>query len=57
MSENNYFDKFMDDLVKRQQLEQERMRQLQQHEEQANLRRTLDHRYREHLMHRIRYTK
>jgi len=57
MKENNYFDKFMDDLVKRQIGEQERLQQLQQYEEQAELRRNLDRKYREHTQHRIRYTK
>ena len=53
----NYFDKFVEDLAKREELQRQRVENLQRAEAEWHQRRELDRKYREHTHQRIRYQR
>lgn len=57
MENQNYFDKFMQDLEKREQIIAEKKKQQQLAQEMWEKRQSLDRSYREHAHQRIRYEK
>ena len=57
MKNNNYFDKFMNDLEQRELEFLEKRKLLQIAQEEWQVRRDLDKNYREHVAQRIRYDK
>ena len=57
MKDENYFDKFVEDLARREELHRERQRTLTLAQEMWEKRQQLDRQYREHPHQRIRYSK
>jgi hypothetical protein len=53
----NYFDKFVEDLAKREELRRQHNENLQRAEAEWHQRRELDRKYREHTHQRIRYQR
>lgn len=57
MKENHYYEKFMQDLEKKEALHKQHRENLQIDAEEWEKRRELERRYREHAAQRIRYQK
>ena len=57
MEEKNYFDKFVQDLERREENQRQHREDLQRDEENWKQRRDLERLYREHVAQRIRYQK
>ena len=57
MKDENYFDKFVEDLARREELYRENRRNFALAQEMWEKRQQLDRQYREHAQQRIRYSK
>ena len=56
-NQNNYFDKFVEDLAKREEQNRAHREQLERAREMWERRQDLDRKYREHALQRIRYSR
>ena len=57
MNDENYFNKFIEDLARREELHREKQHTLAMAQEMWEKRQQLDRQYREHTHQRIRYSK
>jgi mRNA-degrading endonuclease YafQ of YafQ-DinJ toxin-antitoxin module len=56
-NQNNYFDKFVEDLARREEQKRDHAKQLERAKEMWERRQELDRKYREHSLQRIRYSR